>query len=201
MIKINLLGEETKRSTTALLWVAGYFVVMVGLLITFSVLVASTSRQIAEINSEIDVLDTNLKKIQKKTKEVHQLESMQRELNSKLSVIAVLKRSKIGPVRMLDDLVSTMPEQVWITSATERSTQVSLEGYALDNQTIADFMTALQGSNYFENVDLVQTRGAVLGSVPLKSFVLRATVNYAGKIKEKGNHSSDGVVAGSVKKS
>ena len=128
------------------------------------------------------MLDSQLKKLKEVTKEVRELEAKKAELRDKLAVIAKLKISKVGPVRVMDDLNKALPERAWITSIKERQGSLSIAGMALDDQTIAGFMRDLEASDYYDTVDLVQSRKTPWKGGKISEFSLEAKINYAGKV-------------------
>jgi hypothetical protein len=128
------------------------------------------------------------------------LESKREDLNNKLAVIATLRRSKVGPVRVLDDLNMAVPERAWLSEIKEASGLLKINGVALDNQTVSLFMKDLEASDYFDNIELVEskqalakasdpsqlldlTKGESSDSVKINQFALQTRVLYAGKLK------------------
>ena len=89
---------------------------------------------------------------------------------------------------MLEDLSSATPQKLWLVNFSETNGQATITGMALDNQTIAGFMRALQTSPYFFDVDLVETsqsepvRGALGGDTGMvfKKFIVKAQLDYLG---------------------
>jgi len=182
MIKINLLGDDTVIDTSGTWLAIGYVLsvvvtVLVGLLLNYA-----TSSFIEEMTIESANLETELSKLKETTREVHDLELKKKELSDKTNVIGTLKKSKYGPVRILDDLNNALPDRAWITSVKESGGQMNIAGYALDNQTIASFMKALQASTYFENVDLGESKEVEREGAKIKEFTLITKVAYAGGV-------------------
>lgn len=182
MIKINLLGDDTAIDHTGLLFVAGYAASVLLFLGVFFLLHSSIVSQIDESTTEVKSLETRLAKLQETTKEVKELEKKRKELREKLAVIARLKKSKIGPVFVMDDLNRSLPEKAWLTGMREKSDSMRIDGFALDNQTIAGFMKDLGKSDYYKTVDLVETKQTARGGVKLKIFTLQTKISYAGKV-------------------
>ncbi len=79
---------------------------------------------------------------------------------------------------MLHALTQIIPEKMWIERLRDSSGALSLEGIAIDNQTIARFMTAMEGSPWFKGVRLDETRQIKRGDINLKSFSIKAQVVY-----------------------
>lgn len=182
MIKINLLGDETIIDHSSIYWLAGYVASVAACFAVFFYLNSSITGSIDDLRGQEQSLEAQLNRLKATTKEVRDLEAKKEELRDKLAVIAILKRSKAGPVRVMDDLNLALPERAWLTNVKERDGRLRIQGLALDNQTIAGFMKELEGSDYFSAVDLVETKRAQWKGVRITSFILQAKVNYAGQI-------------------
>ena len=91
-------------------------------------------------------------------------------MQEKIKVIDVLSRKKTGPVRILQELSKITPGKLWIISLQESDLQLTLDGIALDNETIASFMMNMERSAYFSNVELVQSQQDTQENLKLKKF-------------------------------
>ncbi len=183
MIRINLLGEDGAQDNSGLVFVGSWAASVAFLLLVCFFIQSSLNAALEKSKAESARLESELTELKKKTKEVEKLEKLRKDLNAKISVIARLKLSKRGPVRVVDDLNLSIPEKAWIMAVKEKSGELRIEGKALDNQTIAEFMKELEKSDYYTSVDLVETKQATHQGVKVKSFSLRAGISYAGKIE------------------
>ena len=183
MIKINLLGNDTAIDNTGYFVLAGYVLSLVVSLVACFFVYSSTSAAVVALTGEKESSTAALARLQETTKDVKDLQKKKDELNSKLLVIAKLKRSKVGPVHVLDDLNMALPEKSWLTEIKEASNIMKVGGYALDNQTLAVFMKDLAASDYFDEPDLVETKQSTVKGVKINLFTLQAKINYAGKLK------------------
>lgn len=182
MIKINLLGEEVVESSGGKLIIAAYVGSLVLLVGVFYFMQASISRSIDDLSMEKQALESQLAKLKEVTKEVRLLEKNREELKNKLTVIATLKRNKSGPVRVMNDLNAFIPDRAWVKEVREKDNQMRIQGVALDNQTVSTFAKGLSSSDYFPNVELVESRNLNYKGVTVKEFILQAKVRYVGKI-------------------
>lgn len=180
MIKINLLGEPARIDETTKRALIIYVASLVGIVLCGFVARALTIERIAHLEQETAALNREFLALKKQTKEVRDLESKRRELRGKLDVIARLQETKVGPVRIMDDLNVAVPDRMWLTEIAEQSGVLRLSGYALDNQTIATFMKDLDRSHFFDTVELVETKQMEREGIKIKLFTLESKVNYAG---------------------
>ena len=158
MIRINLLGDSTAVDSSAKLFIAGYaasMVVSIG--IVFS-MYTSFAGQVEELTREESALQGQLDQLMVKTKTVRELEQKKKTLRDKLVLIAKLKKSKIGPVRVMDDLNGSLPAKVWLREVSETKGVLKLNGRALTNQDIAYLMQNMEKSDYFSSVELKESR-------------------------------------------
>ena len=162
--------------------VAGYGLSVMVLLLICVMLQVSIGSSITNLTQEQESLDQELARLKDRTKEVRDLEKKRSELSQKLALIAVLKKNKLGPVRIMDDLNVAIPERAWITEIKESSSEMKILGLALDNQTIALFMKDLEASDYFLSVDLEETKQVEMKGINLQSFVLNAKISYSGQL-------------------
>lgn len=181
MIKVNLLGETRRIDPTRGFWILGILIGVVLSVVGASVSYMALSTEVADLGSETELLQAQLTNVKKLTKSVAELDAKRTELTEKLKVISVLKRSKVGPVRILDDINISVPDRSWLTSMKEAESTLSISGLALDNQTVAGFMRELAKSDYVETVDLVESRNAKKDGREIKAFTLSAKIAYAGK--------------------
>jgi type IV pilus assembly protein PilN len=160
MIKINLLPFRAARrkenirrqitiyllSVVLVLLVAGYL--FLNLTSTLSDLAHEKAAQQQELAKYADTI----KRIKAITKKVAEIEE-------KLGVIKELEKNKTGPVRLLDEIAMAIPkDRLWLISLQENKGTLSLSGTAMDNDTVALFMTNLEKSQQITSVDLQSTK-------------------------------------------
>lgn len=158
MIKINLLGNSTAIDNSGRLVFVGAIAATFFTLVLFVLLVAQLASKSSSLALEAKTLEGKLENLMQKTKSVTELEGKKKILQSKLAVIAELKKGTVGPVRVLDDLNIAVGDKVWLAEVTESGSEMKLRGRALTNQDIANFIKKLEDSDYFDDVNLVESR-------------------------------------------
>jgi type IV pilus assembly protein PilN len=121
-------------------------------------------------NERVAALNTQLAQFKPQQEQVEGFKNKKSEIEQKLEVIQRLERSRSGPVHILDELASRTPERVWLTSLTATGGKIELEGMSLDNELVALFLTALNDSAYFANVELKTTELKTVDSLKLNTF-------------------------------
>ena len=182
MIKINLLGDNTSVDNSGKVQLFSYFASLAAFLVVFYFLDSSLSSEIAEQEIRKQSLNSELIRVQKTTKEVRELEAKKAEYNAKLVVIAMLKKNKMGPVRVLDDLNTAIPERAWLTEIKESEGSFNIIGRALDNQTVASFIRELEKSEYFGEQSNQILKQVEQEGVKLKEFSFQTKIFYGGKL-------------------
>jgi type IV pilus assembly protein PilN len=132
-------------------------------------------RSISDLNAKIENAQTELTKLQAIVKKVNEIKKELNKLEAKMDIIAMLELNRAGPVLIMDALTSlVVAERMWLTSLTEAGGEMSLAGVAMDNKTIADFMTRIEKSPYFKVVDLISSKQIVLkkDKVKFKEFTI-----------------------------
>lgn len=188
MIRINLLptreaqrvlGRRRQLSVVALCLSLALLVMVIPYMMQ--------RRRLAHLDLEIEQLRSEVTKLEMQAKEVKDLDKKRLDLKAKLKVIEDLKKRRVGPVRILEDLGTAAPEKLWLLEFTDAAGGATITGMALDNQTIAEFMRHLQQSRYFVDVDLVeaaqsesQKPGAPSGVSGFKKFIVKARLDYSG---------------------
>jgi Tfp pilus assembly protein PilN len=76
----------------------------------------------------------------------------------------------------MDELASHIPDRVWLTEVAADNGTIQLGGMSLDNELVALFLTALNDSPYFANVELRSTELTEVEKLKLNSFEIRANL-------------------------
>ena len=178
MIHVNLLpvrelvaGVKRRRELTVGAIVVGVAALILAGLFSYQVYALTT------LNKELTTLRTDIQALNVKVKEVGELQTRIKEFNSKHKVIADLNRKKSGPVGVMESLSVATPSRLWLTEFKEIGGKLTISGLAADNQTVADFLKSLTTTDYFRDVELVETtQGQEAGA--FKKFTIRTSLYY-----------------------
>jgi type IV pilus assembly protein PilN len=185
MIKINLLGEKEDVSTAHFLQLMVFSAtVFISVSICFF-LYSNIKSEKDALSDEKGGLQARLAEAEKKTKQVDELEKKRKLLREKLITIASLKMKKSGPVHTLNDLNMALPERSWLTSLKQKAENLEAKGIALDNQTVAMFMSNLKQSQNVKMVDLIESSELIKDDVKLKQFTVSITLRDPLELKKQ----------------
>jgi type IV pilus assembly protein PilN len=133
---------------------------------------------LSQLQNELSGLRSELQSLNLKVKEVGDLQNKIKDFRSKNKIIEDLNRKRSGPTVGHGESFKRGPASLWLTDFKESAGSLTMNGLAIDNQTIADFMKAIAQSKYFTNVELVETTQGAGQSAALKKFALKTTVVY-----------------------
>jgi type IV pilus assembly protein PilN len=136
------------------------------------------SYQLSQLQTELTTLRNELQALNVKIKEVGDLQIKIKDLRGKNKIIEDLNRKKSGPVLVMESLSNSTPGSLWLTDLRESGGNVTMNGLAVDNQTIADFLKSIAASKYFNNVELIETTQGAGPSASLKKFSIKTGVLY-----------------------
>jgi len=131
---------------------------------------------ISSARGRVTSLNAQLEQYKPQQEQVAQFKAKKAEIEQKLAVIENLERSRSGPVHIMDELASHIPERVWLTDLNADNGQIALGGMSLDNELVALFLTALNDSPYFARVELESTELKLIESLKLNTFKIRAAL-------------------------
>lgn len=177
MIRINLVRGKRKMRRELSLgsgWIAFPLVVLAGTIYFHT----TVSGRISKLNADIGKANADIARLKKEIGEVEKFKVRKAELQKKVDIISNLQKGRIGPVRYFDALSAAIPEKCWIDTLGVKDEKVTLSGVALNNYTIANFMTALGQTGRFRDVVLGAAEQTTVAGVKLVKFNLTfQTVN------------------------
>ena len=127
--------------------------------------------EIVELESNIATVKTEIAKYRKSIQEIRRIKTALKTLNNKLKIINTLQANRTWPITMLDSInLLVIEKRMWLTSLGSRGPRLTIKGIALDNKTVADFMTRLEKSNLYTDVNLQTVSRKKVLKYNLKGF-------------------------------
>ena len=160
MIRINLLPIRAARKKENIRWQMSVFFLMILFgFVVMAYMAVSLTRSISNMNTKIEQAEKELKDLEILSKKVREIKDKLKKLQAKMDVIQMLEVNRTRSVRILDSLTGlVLADRMWLTNLTEKKGAVNMKGMAMDNKTIADFMKRLEGSPFFNAVNLVTSK-------------------------------------------
>ena len=192
MIKINLfpfraarIKENIRRQVTIFSLSVIFLILLLGIFPYNPYSYVSLDKKLKSLREEKDDKEKKLDSFKDITVKIKKLDITKAEIELKLKTIEDLEKGKTGPVKLLDDIAMSVPrDKLWLTTFKEDKGTLILEGTAMDNETVADFMDRLEGTESVKSVELVRTRQKNIKELGLnlKDFALNCKT-YAFKEK------------------
>ncbi|MBW2283535.1 MAG: PilN domain-containing protein [Deltaproteobacteria bacterium] len=178
MIRVNLLPfRDARKKENVRRQLSIYILSVIFLFALLGFFFINLNNTLAELTDKRNEKQRELATYQAITKRIKEIERKNKELVTKLDVIRDLEASKTGPVRLLEELAAAIPEnKLWLTSLVEKGGSLDLKGTAMDNDTVALFMTNLQKAAHIQSVDLTTTKLKTVSKQKINviDFVLKA---------------------------
>ncbi|BDD88572.1 PilN domain-containing protein [Desulfofustis limnaeus] len=193
MLKINLLPiRQLKKRAKARNQIVAALIAFCGIIVLLAFVGMLQAARISNLNDEIQAREKEKKSFDKVVQELADLEKKRLELNEKIRIINQLKTDSYLTVRILDEVANLIDNnRMWLTSLSQSGSNLTLSGYAMDNETIAQFMDELKFNSPFVNsVSLSNSSQASVSGKDLKSFSLVCSVSFPQPTKEVASEMS-----------
>ena len=160
MIKINLLPFRAARQKENIRrQISVYGLSVIFLLLVIGYMSLNLNTKLNDLQSDKAQKRRELATYAETTKKIKLLETKKKQVRAKLDIIRGLEKKKTGPVRLLDELSMAVPRnKLWLTSLGEKKGILQLKGTAMDNDTVALFMTNLENAENINSVDLISAQ-------------------------------------------
>jgi type IV pilus assembly protein PilN len=172
MIRINLLPFRAARKKENIRRQVSVF--LLSLILVLSILFVGNyilGMMVSGVKNDIEKKNAELDKYNEINEEIARIKKTLENLQKKMDVINRLELNRHAPVRLLDTLTKmVVSKRMWFTRLEEKDMTVKIDGIALDNKTVADFMVRLQGSGLFKSVNLKTLKQKDFEGNNLKSF-------------------------------
>lgn len=190
MIRINLLPfraarkKENVRRQVSIVLLSLFLVIL--LMIYFNL---SLKNKIEALDAKVESTKKQIALVEKQAKEVDRIKKEFDKLNKKIEVIKNLETTRKASVHLLDNMTKMVVEKtsisefdisegkdikpekrLWFTNFSAKGNNINIKGIALDNKTVADFMTRLEISGIYKDVNLRTLRLQVVNKLKLKGF-------------------------------
>jgi Tfp pilus assembly protein PilN len=166
MIRINLLGQaRPKAARRPVDTGAALPLVFVGAgaalgILTLFLLYLSWQKQLNAENTQIKQLQAQKADLMAIKQQVDAFEAQKKILTQRVQTIEQLQRDRTGGQELLDEIASTVSrtENLWLIDMTKKGNSLSLNGASASVNSVANFITALKRSGYFQKVEIKETK-------------------------------------------
>jgi len=159
MAKINLLPwREELREQRQKEFVS--IIALVALLSGFIVwlVLGFVDDSLKDQNKRNAFLKREMAVIEAQISEIKELRDKKQQLLERMELIQALQGNRPIIVRVFDELVKTLPDDLYYTSVKVAKAQFEINGKAASNNRVAALMRNLDRSDWFENPNLVRVQ-------------------------------------------
>jgi len=166
MIRINLLGQtRPKASRRPVDTGAAMPLVFIGAGVLLGALFLfyfyhSWQTQLNQENARIKQLQSQKTELEQIKLQVEAFEKQKQVLQQRVGTIEQLQKDRTGGQELLDEIANTVSraENLWLTSMTKKGTVVTMQGASASINSVANFITALKRSGYFQKIEIKEAK-------------------------------------------
>ncbi|HLV96000.1 MAG TPA: PilN domain-containing protein [Candidatus Acidoferrales bacterium] len=166
MIRINLLGQARPKATKQALPLEAtvQFVFLLGALgLALAVLgltYMQDKRQLDQVNNRITALNAEKASLEQIKTQVEQFEQQKAMLKQRIDVIETLQKNRTGGQELLQMVANTVVrvDSLWLTSLERKQDALDIQGEAASISAVANFITQLKRSGYFDKVEITEAK-------------------------------------------
>jgi type IV pilus assembly protein PilN len=189
MIKINLLKQAkkgvSKKEITIYKQLIMGGVLVAAFLVVIVLMELNMRNKMSSARNNIAQLNQRLVQLNKVVSEINNFKKMKDQIKAKLDIITNLEKSRTAEVHLMDELSKSIPydpssilsKKLWLVSLQEHGDLIGMDGVALDNSTIAQFMDNLSKDPYFSDINLSKTEQIKSNDLLLYKFSLSCKFN------------------------
>jgi type IV pilus assembly protein PilN len=166
MIRINLLGQARPKAakkavpleaTVQVLFLAAV-IVLAGVILGITYI--QQKKQLDATNAKISSLRAEKASLQQIKNDVDRFESEKGVLQQRINVIETLQRNRTGGQELLQMVANTVVrvDSLWLTSLERKGDSLSIGGQAGSINAVANFITQLKRSGYFDKVEITEAK-------------------------------------------
>ncbi|MCC7120832.1 MAG: PilN domain-containing protein [Gammaproteobacteria bacterium] len=191
MARINLLpwrAELRKQRRNEYLGIVGAFAALA--VLVWGGIHFHFKERIEFQNERNDYLRSEITSLDKKIKEIQELEKEKERLIARMKAIETLQSSRPIIVHIFDELVTSLPDGVYLKEIAQNGTAITLKGVAESNARVSSFMRNIEKSQWLKDPKLEIIQSSDDSGRRIANFTLRMTQNIPKTETEEGEEAS-----------
>jgi len=189
MIQVNLLPvRRRKKKENVRQLISIYLLSVLLMLSVLGYLWISQKNQIQALDKRVGQLQQEVAQYTKYERLLKDLTEKKATVEKKTGIIRDLQKDRDTLPRMLALVSVEMPaEKMWFVKMSVTANAITLDGVALSNEAIAEFMRNLETSPYVEkgSVNLTSSRQVLRSDMKLREFQVNYRFFPFSKVREK----------------
>lgn len=185
MIRINLIYDRAAsevRNVKGELVIAGFLLAL--LLGLMAISWTFNTIKISKLSSENKALTSRKGEYDKISQKIADYQKSKKEVSLVMDSIVLLLESQRGPARVIENIGTRLPGEVWLTSIVEKQGGINIEGLSFSDPGVARFMDNLKNGGMFSSIELIGIEQVEMEGEVIKKFTLKLGLD--GKVKANG---------------
>jgi Tfp pilus assembly protein PilN len=175
MIRINLLPKKVRKEALKS-DIALFLLLLVIALVTAAGIYFNNGREITHLKTDVARTKQSITSMEKFYQEYLTLEKQKKEMSARIALIEKIKEGRALAARILYDLPSLVKDSIWIKRFKKDEDRFDLEGRALENESVSDFVEKLAKIPYAKNVELKSVEDVTDEGVLVKKFLVQGNM-------------------------
>lgn len=181
MIRINLLPRDERQVRRNIQFpkVGAIMPVLALLLVAalFTGFAVVQAMQVSRLKADIARATREAERLRPQLQMIAELTQKREELTRRLNVITELDKTRLWRVRLVDELSKCVPDHLWLSTYEETGpSTVQVEGVTFSNLLVADFMSRMEASPLYGNVDLIVAEKGTIDQRNVVKFKITASM-------------------------
>lgn len=159
MIKINLIqkgASQKKAMMSAAVEIVIFSVILAVAAIGLFAYTGVLNSRINDINTRISREKEEQNRLKAVIDKVNELKKKAEVFERKVNIIQELKEKQTGPVNLMNAIVTSIPDNLLLTSVREQKGLIKLQGQASNTFAFANFARDLKATGVFQHVDIIK---------------------------------------------
>ncbi|MGD2073306.1 MAG: PilN domain-containing protein [Gammaproteobacteria bacterium] len=117
---------------------------------------------IEQQNARNSFLQSEIAELDKRIKKIKDLEKTKSALLARMDIIQQLQHSRPQSVHLMDELVFTLPDGVYLEKILQKGSSLTVNGIAQSNARVSAYMRNIDGSQWLGDpkLDVIETKDA-----------------------------------------
>jgi type IV pilus assembly protein PilN len=186
MIRINLLGQIKPKAAKSAVPLEATMQIIFAVaaiavaLIFLGIVYHQQESELEQTNAKIAALRSERASLEQIKQDVVRFESEKGVLQQRIDVIETLQRNRTGGQDLLQMVANTVVhvDNLWLTSLNRTGNSIDIQGEAASINSVANLITQLKRSGYFDNVEIkTATEDDLVPSVATYGFSMSAAIS------------------------
>ncbi len=129
----------------------------------------------AQVKQRVEAVEAEKASFGSAAPRVEKANRLKDKIEKEIKVIRELAKDRLREVKALDQLQNVLPSGTWLNQVSIEGGKLSLDGFALNEGSLTELLTALNGNPFFS---MVQPKGTSLQTNDLLGSVTKFNIEF-----------------------